>query len=44
LQELNINDELEYWPFEPSEYWEDELGYYVYNLPSRCDSKEKGDE
>jgi hypothetical protein len=44
LQELNIDDELEYWPFEPNEYWEDELGYYVYNLPSRCDSKEKGDE
>jgi hypothetical protein len=42
LQELNINDELEYWPFVPNEYWEDELGYYVYNLGSKCgDSKDK---
>ena len=35
MQELNIRQELEYWPFE-QEYWEDELGYYVYNLESQC--------
>ena len=35
LQELNINQTLEYWPFE-GEYWEDELGFYVYNLDSKC--------
>ncbi len=35
LQELNVSQDLEYWPFE-GEYWEDELGGYVYNLESRC--------
>ena len=35
MQKLNIGQSLEYWPFE-QEYWEDELGYYVYNLGSRC--------
>ena len=35
LQKLNINETLEYWPFE-GEYWEDELGFYVYNLESQC--------
>ena len=35
LQKLNINETLEYWPFE-GEYWEDELGFYVYNLESMC--------
>ncbi len=35
LQKLNINQTLEYWPFE-GEYWEDELGFYVYNMPSKC--------
>lgn len=35
LQKLKINETLEYWPFE-GEYWEDELGFYVYNLDSRC--------
>lgn len=35
MQKLNIGQSLEYWPFE-SEYWEDELGFYVYNLGSRC--------
>jgi tetratricopeptide (TPR) repeat protein len=24
-----------YWPFD-GEYWEDELGYYFYNIPSAC--------
>ncbi len=37
LQKLNINETLEYWPFE-GEYWEDELGFYVYNLESLCKS------
>ncbi|SMF62283.1 hypothetical protein [Pseudobacteriovorax antillogorgiicola] len=40
LQKLNINETLEYWPFE-GEYWEDELGFYVYNLESKC-QKAKG--
>ena len=40
LQELNINQTLEYWPFE-GEYWEDELGFYVYNLDSKCSYKKK---
>ncbi len=35
FQELNLGQELEYWPFQ-GEYWEDELGYYVYNLDSSC--------
>jgi hypothetical protein len=30
-----LNQTLEYWPFE-GEYWEDELGFYVYNLDSLC--------
>ena len=37
LQKLNINQTLEYWPFE-GEYWEDELGFYVYNMESLCDA------
>ena len=32
---LKIGQRLEYWPFE-GEYWEDELGGYVYNLASKC--------
>jgi hypothetical protein len=35
MQKLNINQTLEFWPFE-GEYWEDELGFYVYNMASRC--------
>ena len=35
LQELKIGQQLEYWPFQ-GEYWEDELGGYVYNIESRC--------
>ena len=35
LQELDISDDLEYWPF-IGEYWEDELGSYVYNIASQC--------
>lgn len=39
LQPLNVDQQLEYWPFQ-GEYWEDELGYYVYNIDDRC--REKG--
>ncbi|WP_141733531.1 hypothetical protein [Oligoflexus tunisiensis] len=43
MQKLNINQTLEYWPFE-GEYWEDELGFYVYNMASRCvANKDDGD-
>ncbi|MCX6118184.1 MAG: hypothetical protein NT027_11630, partial [Proteobacteria bacterium] len=38
LQALNIDQQLEYWPFQ-GEYWEDELGYYVYNIDDRCSEK-----
>lgn len=39
---LAVGDELEYWPFN-REYWEDELGAYVYNVDSVCGKKtEKG--
>lgn len=41
LQPLKLGQRLEYWPFE-GEYWEDELGYYVYNIESKC--QEKSDE
>ena len=34
-KKLKVGQSLEYWPFE-GEYWEDELGYYVYNLESKC--------
>lgn len=40
MQKLNIGQSLEYWPFE-KEYWEDELGFYVYNMGSRCSRKKK---
>jgi hypothetical protein len=35
LQPLQLDQQLEYWPF-MGEYWEDELGYYVYNLDDKC--------
>lgn len=38
LQQLDINQTLEYWPFN-QEYWEDELGFYVFNMASRCAKK-----
>lgn len=41
LQKLKLNETLEYWPFE-GEYWEDELGFYVYNLESQCRKPKKG--
>ena len=36
LQELKIGQKLEYWPFR-GEYWEDELGGYVFNVESKCE-------
>lgn len=38
MQKLKIGQDIEYWPFE-GEYWEDELGHYVYNLDSKCKGK-----
>jgi tetratricopeptide (TPR) repeat protein len=35
MKPLNLKQEIEYWPFE-GEYWEDELGGYVYNIDSKC--------
>lgn len=35
LQALDLTSDLEYWPFQ-GEYWEDELGHYVYNVGSAC--------
>jgi len=35
MKPLNLKAEIEYWPFE-GEYWEDELGGYVYNIDSKC--------
>ena len=40
LQALNVGQDLEYWPFE-GEYWEDELGGYVYNIGSTCNATRK---
>lgn len=42
MQKLNIGQSLEYWPFE-QEYWEDELGFYVYNMESKCKAEGDGD-
>lgn len=35
MKPLDLKAQLEYWPFE-GEYWEDELGGYVYNMGSKC--------
>ena len=35
MKELEVGQELEYWPFQ-GEYWEDELGGYVFNIDSKC--------
>ena len=35
MQKLDIGQSLEFWPFN-NEYWEDELGYYVFNVDSQC--------
>lgn len=39
MRPLNLTQQLEYWPFE-GEYWDDELGAYVYNIDSKCVSSE----
>ena len=41
MQPLEVGAELEYWPFQ-GEYWEDELGGYVYNIDSKCGAPAKG--
>ncbi len=40
MEELSVAQRYEYWPF-VQEYWEDELGYYVYNIGSRCGEKRR---
>ena len=35
MQEITMKSDLEFWPFE-NEYWEDELGGYVYDIVSSC--------
>lgn len=40
MKALKIGQDLEYWPFE-GEYWEDELGGYVYNINSQCNKKNR---
>ncbi len=40
MKALNVGDDLEFWPFE-GEYWEDELGGYVYNIGDKCLGKQK---
>lgn len=37
MRSLDVAQDLEYWPFE-GEYWEDELGNYVYNIGDKCRS------
>jgi hypothetical protein len=39
MKPLDLAKSLEYWPFE-GEWWEDELGGYVYNIASKCGSGE----
>ena len=41
MTQLSVGDELEYWPFQ-KEYWEDELGAYVFNIDSVCGRKAGG--
>ena len=35
MQKLVLGQALEYWPFD-GEYWKDDLGGYVYNIPNLC--------
>lgn len=35
MQKLVLGQALEYWPYD-GEYWKDELGGYVYNIPNLC--------
>ena len=35
MQEITMKSDLEFWPFE-NEYWEDELGGYVFDIVSSC--------
>ena len=46
MQEIKLGQRLEYWPVskvreaedfpDRYEWWEDELGFYVYNLTTQC--------
>ena len=38
---LKIDQELEFWPFE-GEYWQDELGWFVFNIESQCEGNGGG--
>ena len=38
MQPLNLKQSMEYWPFQ-GEYWENELGFYRYNIDSQCKTK-----
>lgn len=40
MKSLDVGQDLEYWPFE-GEYWEDELGGYVYNISDECNAGTK---
>ncbi len=40
MKSLRLKSVHEYWPFE-GEYWEDELGGYVYNVASKCNQSRK---
>ena len=42
MKELNVGQDLEYWPFQ-GEYWEDELGGYVFNTSSKCSSSNRSE-
>lgn len=42
LQPIKLASDLEYWPFMKNEYWEDELGYYKYNIESKCSVSKGG--
>ncbi len=38
MRPLNLKQSMEYWPFQ-GEYWENELGFYRYNIDSQCKTK-----
>ncbi len=40
MKPLNLKSVHEYWPFK-GEYWEDELGGYVYNIESLCNKPKR---
>lgn len=38
----SLKETMIWWELRGEEYWEDEVGYYLYDLPTRC--KEIKDE